>query len=151
MKPILGAVSALFIFLGCAAVFTGKIDPWSRPLPKDMAGHLVQLNDRNIFQVASGAKEKAVAKLESVPFLALNLREAEALVGQTLDGGEYFLVRGLCLGCGNGSFRVYFDSKNIFVYNFSLAKRGTRPTRWPVVVSLEEPPEQVYVECGSAQ
>jgi hypothetical protein len=146
----MGVAFLMFILSCSSASVGGSGDEWLRPLPKAMVQHL-QSNERQAFRVAPENRTEAVTKLTSVPFLSLTLEEAEAWVGQPIDEGEIFLVRGLCLGCGKRSFKAYFDGKYVLVYSFSLAQRGSRPTRWPVVVGLKGPPEQVYVEYGSAQ
>jgi hypothetical protein len=116
-----------------------------------MAAALSRAEERVVFPVAIDQRVRAAERLETVPFIRLPREEAESLAEKPLDSDHYVLIRGLCLGCGTGSFRAYFDGRNILVDHRSLARKGTLPTRWPVIVRLENDPEEVFVECGAAR
>jgi hypothetical protein len=116
-----------------------------------MAGALSRAEERVVFPVAIDQRVRATERLEAAPFIRLSMEEAERLSGKPLDSGRYLLIRGLCLGCGAGSFRAYFDGSNILVDHRSLARKGTLPTRWPVIADLENDPKEVFVECGAAR
>jgi hypothetical protein len=126
-------------------------DEWRRPVPQDLGDRLYRSDEKAVFPVVSGAREGEVSRLASTPFVRLFPREAEDLVGHRLSEGDYFLIRGVCIGCGTGSFKVHSDGENVLVSHVSLAGRRVRPTLWPVVVSLDEPPGQVFVEYSAAE
>lgn len=147
-----GYVLALAILIsGCVTGRLRSFDVWVHPAPRQMAAALSRAEERIVFPVARDQRVRAAERLEAVPFIRLSREEAGSLAGKPLGGGHLFLIRGLCLGCGTGSFRVYFDGSNILVDHRSLARKGTLPTRWPVIALLENDPEEVFVECGGAR
>jgi hypothetical protein len=147
-----GIVTAIsLVLLGCAAVRSGPSDDWLHPVPQQLEAPLFQSGKTLAVPVADEKRRPASEMLAATSLVKLSLEEAEGWVKVPLHGGQYFLVRGLCLGCATGSFRAYFDGKNVVIYHHSLAKRGTPLTRWPVVVKLENQPEEVFVECSASR
>jgi hypothetical protein len=142
--------AALFA-LSCTSTRIEPHDEWARPAPKDLASRLYKSQERSARPVAPGSRESSITRLRPNPLVRLSLKEAEDLAGQALSEGNYFLLRGLCVGCGTGYFKVYSDGENVLVSHFSLAKPGRRPTQWPVIANLERNPDQVFVECGFAE
>jgi hypothetical protein len=139
------------VMAGCVAGRPLSFDVWANPAPRQEAVALSKAGKKAVFPVASDQRARAVEKLAAVPFVRLSKEEAESLAGKPLDGDHYFLIRGLCLGCGTGSFKAYFDGSNVLVDHRSLAGKKTLPTRWPVIAALENKPEEVFVECGAAR
>jgi hypothetical protein len=150
MHAITVIVVAAMILVGCATGRSHPSDEWVHPASQQLASDLFKAGKKMVFPVTAGTRESATTKLLEMPFIRLSMEEAEDLVGKPLEDGRYFLIRGLCLGCATGSFKAYFDGKNVLVDHLSLAEPGTRPTRWPVVTSLENQPVEVFVECEAA-
>jgi hypothetical protein len=147
-----GYVLAFAILIaGCATGRPRSFDVWVHPAPRRMAAALSRAEERVVFPVAIDQRVRAAEGLEAAPFIRLSREEAGSLAGKPLDSDHYFLIRGVCLGCGTGSFRAYFDGRNILVDHRSLARKGTLPTRWRVFADLENDPEEVFVECGAAR
>ena len=139
------------MLIGCTAA-KGRRDEWIRPIPGQLAAEILSAaNQVAVTPVASEKRASAAEVLAKSSSVELSLIEAESLTGKTLEAGHYFLIRGVCLGCGTGSFKAYCDGRNILIDHHSLARSGVSPTRWPVIARIESPPEEIFVECAAAR
>jgi hypothetical protein len=136
--------------VGCATTRPAD-EAWHRPAPRELGDRLYRSDKTAVFPVSASAREGAVSRLASTPFVKISPREAEDLVGHPLGEGDYYLIRGVCIGCGTGSFSAHSDGENVVISHVSLAGRRVRPTRWPVVMSLEKSPGQVFVDYSAAE
>jgi hypothetical protein len=141
------AVILAILVVSCAPRASILKDEWFHGAPDGSTANLPQVDARDVHPVTEAKLESAKLKLDTIPVVPISVSEAEDLVDSKLDGGGFFLIRGLCLGCGTGSFNVYSNGRSVLIDHLSLAGRGTPATRWPVVVRLDSMPTEVYVQC----
>jgi hypothetical protein len=146
---MLKAAVAIFAILvaSCAPRASILKDDWFRAAPDGPTADLTKVDERDIHPVTEAKLEAAKRKLETISVAPISASEAEELVNSELDGSSFFLIRGLCLGCGTGLFSAYSNGRSVLIDHVSLAGRGTPATRWPVVVRLDRIPSEVFVQC----
>ena len=62
-----------------------------------------------------------------------------------------YLVRGLLLNRATGGFTVYVLEDQVVVYHRSLGRSAVPMTRQPLVLQLQQPPQEVYVAVSMAE
>jgi hypothetical protein len=73
--------------------------------------------------------------------------QARSLKGKT----KPYLVRGLVLSEGTGSFSACLKDPTLWVYHGCLGRHAVPMKRQPVVVFLEQEPKTVYVDVSMAE
>ena len=106
------------------------------------------------YLVVFDKQDAAMERLETNSFVAITPQEAEDLAGQAIDapaGKAFFLVRGIALNEGTGSFTVYARDRNVWVYHGSLGTHPVAMKRQALIAALPEVPEEVFVTCAMDQ
>jgi hypothetical protein len=134
--------------------WTGE-DEWYNPLPADTHRSEWDYVPRDRFhEVTEVELAGAVGLLQQVSSLALTAQQASDLIGTALPavpGTQPYLVRGLLLNRGTGSFAVYLMEDQVAVKHGSLGKRAMPMTRQPLVLQLQQAPGEVYVSVSMAE
>jgi len=118
--------------------------------------------DATLEQAAQEAEAEAIKreKLLKDPFFASNsgikafakLNRQKAVKARGLKGKlKPYLIRGLLLNEGTGSFSVYVIDSTICVYHGSLGKHAVPMDRRPLVVFLAHEPKTVFVDVSMAE
>lgn len=137
--------------LSCASRSSVASDSWVRNAPGELISTARRVSNEDVHVVAQDQLASAEGRLQEMSFVALSAEEAERLAEADLTGEGFFLVRGICLGCGTGRFNVYFDGRRVAVDHVSLARATAEPTRWPIIVKLHAVPTEVYVQYHFAR
>jgi hypothetical protein len=146
-RAILILTVVLLYGCGTSARMWTSIDTWFREAPVISEPPWKKVPQDQLYSVLPDKREEAIALLASQSAVVVPLQDAERFSGTPLRLSKYYLVRGLCLACGNtGGFLVYRNGPRISVVHHSLASRALPMTRWPVIVSLDTFPFEVYVE-----
>lgn len=125
---------------------------WYRPAAQSLFAGASEIDAADIHVVAKESRAESVERLQSVSVVSLSQSDAVRLVGSTLDvAGPYFLIRGLRVGCRNGTFSVYSNRDIVIIDHASLAPRGKSPTMWPIIVKLPKAPTEIYVQYSAAR
>jgi hypothetical protein len=138
------------VLMSCTHARKGATDdPWLRRAPEGLVSSATRIPKQDVLPVIASQLPSAIARLEQVPFVEITGAEAGQLTAGRVGDGRFYLMRGLCLGCGTGRFVVYFDGRYVAVDHVSLARKRRNPTRWPVIVRLDTAPETAYAQCHS--
>jgi hypothetical protein len=130
-------------------------DEWHNPPPEGTrSGGLERLARDRIHEVAEDGLAEAEKLLQDVSIVALSGEQAAGFVGGSLpdaEGTEPYLVRALLLNRGTGNFSVYLMDQGIWIRHGSLGRSAVPMTRQPLVLQLEQPPQEVYVSVSMAE
>jgi hypothetical protein len=111
--------------------------------------------DRTQFApVQQSGRAAAEELLRETPFRRIDAEQAKVLLGKELtseDGGELYLLRGLCLEEATGNFLVYARDGNVLVHHGCLGRHRVPMQRKAVVALLPTPPTELYVTCSMAE
>ncbi len=138
---------------GCAAGpgWTSE-DSWYEPPPEgSLRGPGEVLERARIHEVLEAKEAEAEALLEEVAILELTDAQASAFTGETLPqvpGTRAYLVRGVYLSEGTGSFSVTVYDGQLVVFHGSLGSGSYTMRRQALVIQLEQPPDDVFVTCS---
>jgi hypothetical protein len=131
------------------------MDSWYRLPDNDLLQELYRLSlDRSRFApVQESSRAAAEELLRDDPFIKIDAEKVNELVGSEVGSegdGEYYLLRGLYLQEGTGSFTVYTRGGQVVVHHGCPGVTGRSPVpmnRTAVVARLSEPPTDVYTMC----
>lgn len=147
-------IGLALVALSCASIQesgSGSPDAWFRRPPAELRQEWQTVSREDIHPVLAEKRESAVALLGSRAAVPAPPELVQELAGAQVNGGPWFVVRGLCAACETGAFTVQQSEGRIFVHHAALAGRQIPLTRWPVVVSLDGEPADVYVTASSAR
>ena len=153
MRPLRMALLAILV-LGCEGrqpIGEGSIgdDPWLAPMPGSFAGWARVTPD--VEPVWPAERFGTIQRLQTQPWLAISETEAKRLTGESPKPGKApYLLRGLCIRCGKGSFMLLQRSTELALHHASAPILQTLPTRWPVVAWLDRAPTQLYLSCDAS-
>jgi hypothetical protein len=137
---------------GCVHQNAPSRHAWYREAPREAFSGASRISSSDVLAVSEENVAITVEKLITSPAIRLTSAEAERLSGREVSSDhDYILLRGLCTGCGTGTFFVLVGAGWIIVDNISLAARDTPPTAWPVIVKTPHMPRHVYVQYGTAE
>jgi len=157
-RTVMLAVLLLVIASGCGEVsersggaWTTQ-DSWYREPDGELLWDLYDSPlDRGRFAPVQELNRAAAEELlRDGPFLQIDAEKANELVGSELgsDGdGECYLLRGLYLQEGTGSFTVYAREGRVLVHHGCLGSGPVPMNRTAVVARLSDPPIEVYTMC----
>ncbi|MHC4196028.1 MAG: hypothetical protein ACYSYU_07310 [Planctomycetota bacterium] len=103
------------------------------------------------FEVEPEMKNKAQMLLLSEPIVGISQQQAFDFIGKTIvkpNGTEFYLVRGVALNEGTGSFSVYYHENRLWVYHGSLGKEPVPMKCKALVTYLSNKPSDIFVTCG---
>jgi hypothetical protein len=138
---------------GCApgSAWTSE-DSWYNPPPGGaLEGPGEELDGERIHEVVDPKEGEAEALLEQVAILELTDEQASWFTGEPLPqvpGTRAYVVRGVYLTKGTGTFSVSVHGDQLVVFNGSLGSGGNPMRRQALVVQLEKPPDEVFVTCS---
>jgi hypothetical protein len=141
---------------GCAAgPGWASEDSWYEPPPEgSLRGPGEVLERARIHEVLDSKEADAEALLEKVAILELKDAQATAFTGEPLPqvpGTRAYLVRGVYLSEGTGSFSATVYDGQLVVFHGSLGSGGYTMKRQALVIQLEQPPDEVFVTCSMAK
>ena len=152
-------VLLLVILPGCGRMSERSSDAWTtqdswyRAPETELLLDLYEtpLDEARFAPVQESSRAAAEELLRDDPFLKIDAEKANELVGSEVGSegdGEYYLLRGLYLQEGTGSFTVYARGGQVLVYHGCLGRSPVPMNRRAVVARLSEPPTDVYITCG---
>jgi hypothetical protein len=158
-KTVMLTTLLLVILPGCGRMSGRSTDAWTpqdswyRAPENDLLWKLYDspLDRAQFAPVHESSRAAAEELLRDDPFLKIDAEKANELVGSEvgLEGdGEYYLLRGLYLQEGTGSFTVHARGGQVLVYHGCLGRSPVPMNRTAVVARLSEPPTDVYTMCS---
>jgi hypothetical protein len=157
-KTITLTVLMLVILSGCGktsdtstSAWTGQ-DSWYRAPENELLSDLYEspLDRARFAPVQESSRAAAEELLRDDPSRQIDAEKAKELVGSEVgsDGdGELYLLRGLYLQEGTGSFTVYAREGHVLVHHGCLGHGPVPMNRTAVVARLSQPPTDVYTMC----
>jgi hypothetical protein len=131
----------------------GPLDSWYRLPDNDLLQGLYKspLDRTRFAPVQESSRAAAEELLRDNRFLKIDAEKANKLVGSEVGSegdGEYYLLRGLYLQGGIGSFTVYTPGGQVAVHYGCRGRSPVPLNRTAVVARLSEPPTDVYTMCS---
>lgn len=133
---------------------TAPADPWVRRPPADIfTGDTRRDLAKDDFAVVTIDEAKALAKLESSPWVKITPQEAEQFLGRPFPemNGQLILLRALSLNEFNGAYSVTVHAGSVWVRHDSLGDRPFPINRRALIARLPALPSEVYVDCSMAE
>lgn len=126
---------------------------WTLPPPEPVTlSDWTRVRDEAYAPVTEQQRSDAAARLKMDSLIEITRAEAQLLTGKVFaesSAQHLWLVRGVATNPGTGRFIVRLQNHAIWVFHGSLG-RNSDEFDWPVVVQLEDRPEQIYVTCDGA-
>jgi hypothetical protein len=149
---ILGICASL---LSCSKPEIPPDDSWYRPAPEGFP-YDKPMDSALFAPVDDWYRRLALKMLGDAEWKEISKAEAAKLASNApTQPGTRYLVRGLCMSCcidcETGNFELYLHQGSLLVDNFGFGSGEGGRARWPVIVVLEHPPEQLFVQCGAAE
>ncbi len=157
-KTVMLTTLLLVIIAGCGKMSGGSADAWTtqdswyRAPENDLLWQLYDspLDRARFAPVQESSRAVAEELLRDGPFVKIEAEKAKELLGSEVaseDDGEYYLLRGLYLQEGTGSFTVYAREGQVLVHHGCLGRSPVPMNRTAVVARLPAPPTDVYTMC----
>lgn len=109
---------------------------------------------RNVHRVAYKAVPEALRLLNEQPLRRLQSKEVRELVGKDLTpaaGSSFYLLRAVRTASDHGAFTVLGDGRALVSRYTALSKGREKAHRDGLVVELQTPPLQLFVELEIAE
>jgi hypothetical protein len=130
-------------------------DSWYNPPSQGaLVGQGQGLDRARIHEVVESRQAEAEELLEDVSVVELTHERAAEFISQELPeaaGAKPYLIRGVYLARGTGSFSVTIYEDQLVVHHGSLGSGGYRMGRQALVLQLERAPAEVFVTCSIAR
>jgi hypothetical protein len=153
------AFLVLLLAIGCShtteqtnTAWTSK-GSWYREPATDLLWQLQEAPlDRTRFAGVQLSKETVAENLlADAPFCPIDPEQAGELLAKELESdneSEFYLLRGVYLHDGTGSFVVYVKESNVLVHHGCLGRNPVPMKRRAIVALLPNRPTEVYVTCS---
>jgi hypothetical protein len=131
-----------------------NFDSWYRDYPGSIQEGFTLLNETLVHVVPEDSLVEATGMVRDLPFHALTPALAARLAGTALpelpDRTPY-LLRGLLLEAGNGSFEIFESEQAVLTLFRCMGRKPVPMTRRPLVVQLRYTPHDLFVACSMEQ
>ena len=163
-------IAGLYVMMSKHAIFLGLVlvpligcddnkawrtsDSWYRPPQIRPRGDEHPLPNTAVHEVISAKISLAEQKLAEVSCIEISDESASAFAGRSIEreeGKDLYLLRGVCLNRGTGKFRITLVGRDLLVHHGSLGRSAVDMKRQPLIVSLRQKLDQVFVSCSLAE